>query len=297
MIERLQDQFGIARRLTFSRDANQFVKATLTAESGMAAEVLIHGGQLISWYDRGGEDLLFVSPKANFQRGKPVRGGVPIIFPQFGKGHLPSHGFARTSMWDIKSSAQAPNGDISLTLGLQDSKATLDLWPHPFLLELTLTLGSSLTMALRVHNCGTTPFYFYAGFHSYFRIADINRIQILGLKDVTFLDQRRAERSYRVQQPEALIVDEEVDYVYLNAPDTVTLIDQLYKRKIEVRKQNIKDMVVWNPWIEKSQTFADLAPQDYASFVCIEPAIVNQKITLEPRASYVCTQELRTSAL
>jgi glucose-6-phosphate 1-epimerase len=272
------------------------VRAQLASPQGHSAELLLHGAQLISWFDGKGDDLFFVSSKAQFVRGKPVRGGIPLIFPQFGKGELPSHGFARTSMWDIKGSKIDQHG-VHIVLALQDSKASLELWPHPFSLELTVTLGDTLKTQLKVHNCGTTPFFFFAGFHSYFRVADVRRVQVLGLKDVTFMDQRRAEKSYRVLQPEALIVDEEVDYVFLNAPQEVQLVDQLYKRAIHIKKENIKDIVVWNPWTEKSKQFTDLGAEEFHSFVCVEPAIVNQKITLEPRASYVCAQELSVTHL
>jgi glucose-6-phosphate 1-epimerase len=32
---------------------------------------------------------------------KLARGGIPIVFPQFGPGVLPQHGFARLSIWTL----------------------------------------------------------------------------------------------------------------------------------------------------------------------------------------------------
>ncbi|MBX7142818.1 MAG: D-hexose-6-phosphate mutarotase [Oligoflexia bacterium] len=292
MIERLQELFGITGAVSFRRNAQGFPLAELTSAAGQRVEVLIHGAHVLSWRTPQDQNLLFCSEKAQFMRGKPVRGGVPIIFPQFGKGELPSHGFARTAMWDVKSSASPAPGVISLTLGLQDSKSTQDMWPHQFLLELSVTLGTTLAMKLRIYNCGTSPFYFYTGFHTYFNVADITRMQILGLGGRTYIDTRRSDRPYLVQQPDGLLVDDEVDSIYLNAPDKVEIDDQLNRRTITVQKENIKDLVVWNPWSSKSKAFADLGEQEYRRFVCVEPAIVNQKITLEPRASYECSQVL-----
>lgn len=42
-----------------------------------------HGATLTGW-TVGGEQLIFVSPKAVFQPPKAIRGGVPVCFPQFG---------------------------------------------------------------------------------------------------------------------------------------------------------------------------------------------------------------------
>lgn len=42
-----------------------------------------HGATLTGW-SVGGEQLIFVSPKAVFQPPKAIRGGVPVCFPQFG---------------------------------------------------------------------------------------------------------------------------------------------------------------------------------------------------------------------
>jgi glucose-6-phosphate 1-epimerase len=36
-----------------------------------------------------------MSKKAQYGQGKAIRGGVPVIFPQFGPGKIQNHGFAR----------------------------------------------------------------------------------------------------------------------------------------------------------------------------------------------------------
>lgn len=291
MIERLNELYALPNSLAFVRDRNNFAKICLSSAAQHKAELYLYGAQIHSWSGPYGEELLFTSSRAFFERGKPVRGGVPLIFPQFGKGELPSHGFARTSMWEVKETKFVAEGVPSVTLRLEDGSMTQTMWPHRFVLEYTVTLSDRLHCLLKVVNCDTTPFFFYAGFHNYLRIADINRTSIHGLKDITYMDLS-AQRRYAVQNADPLIFECRTDNAYLNAPEVVRVTDQLMNREYTVTKGGFRDVVVWNPWESGSREFQDLAPQEYLSFVCVEPAIVNQKITLEPRAKHECWQEI-----
>ena len=87
---------------------------TLQHPSGARATVTLHGANVIEWTAGGtssasrDENLLFVSEKAVFNGKKAIRGGIPLVFPQFGDGlngptGLPAHGFARVSKWSFVS--------------------------------------------------------------------------------------------------------------------------------------------------------------------------------------------------
>jgi glucose-6-phosphate 1-epimerase len=76
--------------------------------------ILAYGVTIISWKspDKSGSDLserLFVSSQAAFDGSKPVRGGIPVVFPCFGVPEHPDHlklaqhGFARNSIWAFDS--------------------------------------------------------------------------------------------------------------------------------------------------------------------------------------------------
>ena len=76
-------------------------KMVLSTADGARAEIYLHGAHLTSWVPAGGSEALFLSPKAEFVQGSAIRGGVPVIFPQFSDlGPLPKHGFARTLDWE-----------------------------------------------------------------------------------------------------------------------------------------------------------------------------------------------------
>ena len=72
----------------------------LRAPDGAQATVLLHGAHTVSWIPAGDQERLYLSPLAVAGPGQSVRGGVPVIFPQFNaQGPLPRHGFARDRAW------------------------------------------------------------------------------------------------------------------------------------------------------------------------------------------------------
>src|SRR5262245_66607788 len=64
-----------------------------------AGEMYLHGAHVTSWKPEGGKEVLFVSAKSRWERGRAIRGGVPVCFPWFGgkadDPTAPAHGFAR----------------------------------------------------------------------------------------------------------------------------------------------------------------------------------------------------------
>ena len=81
----------------------------LAHASGATATVYLWGATLTSYCTAQREEIIFVSPGAVFDGTQPIRGGVPVVFPQFGRPdqRLPMHGFARTSTWSVDSIVDA----------------------------------------------------------------------------------------------------------------------------------------------------------------------------------------------
>src|SRR5512139_4252652 len=77
-------------------------KLTLVAPDGARAEVYLYGAHVVSWVPAGGQERLFLSRTSAFRAGAPIRGGVPVVFPQFGAlGPLPLHGLVRLMVWEL----------------------------------------------------------------------------------------------------------------------------------------------------------------------------------------------------
>jgi D-hexose-6-phosphate mutarotase len=157
-----------------TNDTNDFVdeRVTLGHASGASVTTHLHGATILSWTtstEKQNKERLLVSDDAVFRGDKAVRGGVPVVFPQFGPGALKQHGFARVSRWHRAGGVRAlPNGDQSVTFTLHDNAETRAQWPHAFLLELVVTLGAaSLITELRVTNKNETgAFDFTALLHT-----------------------------------------------------------------------------------------------------------------------------------
>jgi glucose-6-phosphate 1-epimerase len=265
-------------------------KLVLTTADGSRAEIYLYGAHITSWIPAGGSEALFLSPKANFSSGMSIRGGVPIIFPQFGGlGPLPAHGFARNVTWELIESASDHAG-----LRLRESESGLKMWPHKFELEYTVRIGGKqLEMSLKVTNTDSAPFEFTSALHTYLQVRDLHRTTIVGLKGVWFADKTKPSAGIKresTQKDELLEFPGEVDSVYFDVVNPVQLVQD--EKKTTVEKSGFSDVVVWNPGPEKCAASKDMLPKSYLEFVCIEAAAVEKPISLSRGESWTGMQKL-----
>jgi glucose-6-phosphate 1-epimerase len=260
--------------------AGDLPKLTLAAPDGAWAEVYLHGAHVTSWVPAGGGERLFLSRKAEFRAGAAIRGGVPVIFPQFsGLGPLPAHGFARVSSWEF-AGAEVTGTGATATCRLRDTGDTRRLWPHAFLAELTVAIGGSqLAVTLAVTNAGAEPLAFTTALHTYLAIADTATTTVEGLAGLRYLDKAGGGIERRQESPQVSFTGE-VDSVYFDAPAEVRLVEP--DRTTVVRTTGFADAVVWNPGAAKCASARDLEPEDYRRFACVEAACVAAPVGLAP---------------
>ena len=102
---------------------------------------------------------------------------------------------------------------------------------------------------------------------------DISNVSVSGLEKITFADKVGGGKK---EESEAITVSSEVDRVYHVDPSQKIAISEKDKTRFEFTRDMLPDVVVWNPWIEKSKTMADLAPEDaYKRFICVETGSVS----------------------
>ena len=271
-------------------------KVVLAAPDGARAEVYLYGAHVTSWVppggpEAGGEERLFLSRTSEFRPGAAIRGGVPVIFPQFAnEGPLPSHGFARVTLWEFSGVEAGPAPNVTAKFQLCDSETTWHIWPHAFLAELDVTLGGSrLELAFRVTNLGDAPFEFTCALHTYLRVADAHATVIEGLVGGTRYRERQS-RLEGVQSELDLKLSGPVDRVYQSASAQVAVRESA--RTTRVLSSGFRDVVVWNPWAERGATLADLEQEGYRRMVCVEAAMIETPVRLDPAQSWQGTQTL-----
>ena len=270
-------------------DYNGHPAVALQSSDGARATILLHGGHLVSWIPAGGEEQLYVSPTSQYGEGQAVRGGVPVIFPQFSsRGTLPRHGLLRTRGWQL-GDATSHGKHAQAVLRFAADDATRALWPHEFEAEITVSVvGRQLDIEFAVTNTGDAPFDFTVALHTYLRTNDVLKAQLEGLQGVKYEDNPTGQ--WQQQWGDVTQVVGEVDRLYHDVAGPLTLRE--LGRKLLVTHADFTDVVVWNPGPEKAAQLNDLPDGDWQRMLCVEAARVIDPITLPSGEEWAGMQTL-----
>jgi len=255
-------------------------------------QVHLFGATLISWICKG-EEYIFLSSTSKFDNKSAIRGGIPIVFPNFGPWKLgPQHGFARISRWHVeKQPSKDKRGNVVAAFSLEDSEATRAMWAdNRFKLVYTITLSpDTLHTALTVENKGSSSFDFTWLLHTYLRVPDVTTATVNNLKGLEFTDKVHDGRR-STETRDLVTVDKTVDRVYEATPAEHVVMGVTGGRAIKIYKQNFPDTVVWNPW-QKGLSMADLGAE-YVNMLCVEAGHVTSPVTLGPGGRFSSSQTL-----
>lgn len=263
---------------------------TATSADGAQVKVSLHGAHICSWRAPDGVERLFMSPLNSWRSDSAIRGGIPVVFPQFSnEGPLPKHGFARVSLWTLLETSRQIDGSGLIRLGLGDSEETRSIFPHAFSLELRVEFsGQELNTELVVTNTGDQPFDFTCALHTYLS-TQLAGAAVYGLAGHQYRDSMD-ERRIKQEGAEVLHIREEVDRVYFAVDKPITLSD--HQHSVIASQAGFVDAVVWNPWETGCARIADLKLDSYQHFVCIEAAAIQHPVALAPNAVWCGSQNL-----
>jgi galactose mutarotase-like enzyme len=140
------------------------------------------GGIATSWRV-GDRELMYLDADRFTDPTLSVRGGLPILFPICGnlpdntykigdkQYSLKQHGFAREMPWQVTH--QSTTTDASLTVTLESTEATRQVYPFDFSVSFTYRLrGGELVIDQAYTNKSDTPMPFSTGLHPYFLAPD-----------------------------------------------------------------------------------------------------------------------------
>jgi glucose-6-phosphate 1-epimerase len=239
------------------------------------ATISTYSAQVLSYLPKGQQnDLLFVSDKAFYENGKAIKGGIPVCWPWFGPDPdgqgRPAHGFVRNRLWQVSGTGLLADGSTKVVMSLADSDETRRLWPHPFRLDLEITVGDSLRIELVTRNTGDQRFTISQALHTYFRVGDIRTVRVLGLEGLDYID--KVDNACHKTQSGPLVFESEVDRIYTGVAGELVIDDASLNRRIRIRSAGSSTAVVWNPWAAAAAAMADLDADDYRRMLCVETA-------------------------
>ncbi len=260
------------------------------------AEIYLHGAHVTHFQKPGEPPLLFLSDQSRFESGVPIRGGIPIIFPWFGKlADKPGqHGFVRNRTWTLKEITTTETGIITARLRLPPCP---ELGDGGIAVEYAVTISDTLSAELIVTNRSARTYGFENCLHTYFTIGDINSLRVVGLQGVDYLDTLDGHQR-KTETTDAIRFAGEVDRTYVNTPHRVEIHDAALRRVIRVEKTGSTSTVVWNPWIAKAKAMADFGNEEYLRMVCVESGnVAENRITLAPGETTSLKVKLSSEAL
>lgn len=155
------------------------------------APLILHqtiGAQVLQASLEGISELFYLSPIPP-KSGQAIRGGVPVLFPQFADiGPLPKHGLLRTTEWRLLQSNQS-NEISTVRYRLNIVEGDFDDWPYSCNIELDVHLASTeLALNLTATNNGKEGFTWTGGLHPYFAVSDLLKSRLSGLKGLSVKD-------------------------------------------------------------------------------------------------------------
>ncbi|ORX75941.1 galactose mutarotase-like protein [Anaeromyces robustus] len=277
----------------FIKDSEDNLKIIKITTSTASVEIYRFGATLTSWIVDG-EERIFLSKKAVLDGTGPIRGGIPLVFPQFKADlteDLPFHGFARISNWRLGAidATSEDRKEISFILTNDEvNEEYLKIWPHQFELVYTVTLdGKSLKTNMKITNTGDDKFLFNTLLHTYYNVKDLTKAGVYGLLGNTYIDTT-PEGNYerKVEDRERVPIVKETDYIYVDVNQNLFKAQTGFENDINIEKYTFQDVIIYNPWIAKSRTLEDLGEEGYPHMLCVEVGRVSQPIELEAGSVY-----------
>nr|WP_305085019.1 hypothetical protein [Corynebacterium pseudogenitalium] len=206
----------------------------------------------------------------------PAHGGIPVVAPWFAQtlGEQ-MHGWATSLEWQHDGDTMRVSHDnfhLVFRTQLDDARSRF---------ELTITNGAS------------TPRPVQIALHPYWA-CDAATAELSGVDGSRFLDKTDGELK---TVEGSLRFGKETDAVIAGATSAV-LRDAT--RELTFTCTGTDHLVVWNPGPDVCREAEDLGDDDWAHFVCVEPALLGEDrrgVTLIPGASASIAMEVAVAAL
>jgi galactose mutarotase-like enzyme len=208
-----------------------------------------------------GEEVLYLNEETFADLSQNIRGGNPVLFPISGaitnnqyeiEGetfNLKQHGFARNMPWDVEGM-----DDSSVTLSLQDTDETFEVYPYEFLINFTYVLeDGKMLIHQQYENHSNSTMPFYAGFHPYF--IGSHKEMTYTIPSKKFLNTSTFE--FHEQDKPLETIELEPSMAFYELAEQKVAFGQTDKKVILTFSKEFPVVVVWSSTPDK--------------YVCVEP--------------------------
>jgi galactose mutarotase-like enzyme len=254
--------------MTLSRETEPYAHWLFTHPTcGDALRVVPERGGLVTGWQSGGREWLYLDGTRFADPALSVRGGIPVLFPicgnlpgdtlplPQGRFTLRQHGFARDLPWTLEPLADGQG--VALTL--VDDVTTRAAYPFAFVLRFELRLApGTLAIEACVSHTGPAeapPMPFSLGLHPYFQVSALDAVELDGLQEQCFnhLSQGEVATASQLER-----LGEGVDLLTRSVAGAVSLRDRAAGTTLTLETTSPLDRVV--VWTDPPRPMVCLEP-------------------------------------
>lgn len=106
---------------------------------------------------------------------------------------------------------------------------------------------------------------------------DISQVSITGLESSSYIDKVAATKTTTTSPSAPVTIISRTDRVYTPAggPSTPIVVYEGGEKKFTVVRDNMNEVVVWNPWADGVKVIGDFEPKEgYKEMICVEAGAV-----------------------
>jgi glucose-6-phosphate 1-epimerase len=273
------------------------IKLVRVIHEKATAAIALHGGHVVSFQPKDQPEFIWMSKETKLDGKAPIRGGIPLCWPWFGKIAEPSHGFARIQEWTLVEHRESEDG-VVVTLGLSANNDTRAIWPYEFSLLLHIAISETLEVKLEVKNTDDKAWTFSSALHTYLNIGDIHQVTTTGMGP-EYID--KLQDSKICWGDNALQLTDTIDRIYTQPEDEILVSDPVIKRQLVVKNGGHNSAVLWNPWDDGAKSMADMQDNGYLTMLCVESTIhapcLSAGVTLQPGEQHLLTTKISARPL
>lgn len=254
-------------------------------------QISLFGGQVLSYRPKGQtHDVFWLGNLNKFDASSAIRGGIPVCWPRFAaeelNAHLPRHGFARISNWQLQHFDTNENQtEVVLHLPLDKKYNTL------LSATLSIKITDQFECCLETTNHGSQEFKFSEALHAYFNVGNRDTTILKGFNNCRY--KSSLDQQIYTQKGDLMITDE-FDAAFLDHHNHIEIIDKAFNRVITLEKSGSDTTIVWN----SGKDLAEMSPDQYKNFICVEPANQGASfITLAPLQKHRLSMIVRVNSL